>query len=87
MSVRRDHDRGGTLGGGAGDVALLRRPEPPPGRRDFGDLAPHGRSKALASYDGSVRVRDLATGTVLAELLAGQQFHEGGGTVNLSAAA
>jgi hypothetical protein len=41
---------------------------------------------ALASYDGSVQVRDLATGTVVAELLAGQRLHEGGGTVNLSAA-
>ena len=40
----------------------------------------------LASYDGSVRVRDLAIGTVLTELLASQRFHEGGGTVNLSAA-
>jgi hypothetical protein len=41
---------------------------------------------ALASDDGSVRVRDLAIGTVLTELLASQRFHEGGGTVNLSAA-
>jgi hypothetical protein len=41
---------------------------------------------ALASSDGSVRVRDLASGTVLFELLASQRFHEGGGTVNLSAA-
>ena len=41
---------------------------------------------ALASYDGSLRVRDLAVGTVLSELLASQRFHEGGGTVNLSAA-
>ena len=55
-------------------------------RRDFGDLAPPGRSMALASYDGSIRVRDLSVGTVLTELLASQRFHEGGGTVNLSAA-
>jgi hypothetical protein len=41
---------------------------------------------ALASYDGSLRVRDLAVGTVLSELLASQRFHEGGGTVNLSSA-
>ena len=40
----------------------------------------------LASYDGTVRVRDPAIGTVLTELLASQRFHEGGGTVNLSAA-
>jgi WD40 repeat protein len=33
-------------------------------------FSPDGRSMALASYDGSVRVRDLATGTALAELPA-----------------
>jgi WD40 repeat protein len=31
-------------------------------------FSPDGRSIVLASYDGSVRVRDLAKGTVLAEL-------------------
>jgi hypothetical protein len=41
---------------------------------------------ALASSDGTVRVRDLASGTVLTELLASQRFHEGGGKVNLSSA-
>jgi hypothetical protein len=41
---------------------------------------------ALASYDGSMRVRDMTTGAVLAELLASHQFHEGVGRVNLSAA-
>jgi hypothetical protein len=40
---------------------------------------------ALASNDGSVRVRNLATATVLTEPLACQRFHEGGGTVKLSA--
>ena len=48
-------------------------------RRYFGVFACHGRSMALASYDGSVRVLDLAVGTVLTELLASQRFHEGGG--------
>jgi WD40 repeat protein len=33
-------------------------------------LSPDGRSMALASYDGSVRVRDLATGKVLSDLPA-----------------
>jgi hypothetical protein len=32
---------------------------------------------ALASYEGTVRVRDLATWAVLPELLASQRFHEG----------
>jgi hypothetical protein len=41
---------------------------------------------ALASYDGSVGFRDLAIGTVLTELPASRRFHEGGGTLNLSAA-
>ena len=33
-------------------------------------FSPDGRLMALASYDGSVRVRDFATGTVVAELPA-----------------
>ncbi len=33
-------------------------------------FSPDGRLMALASYDGSVRVRDFATGSVVAELPA-----------------
>jgi len=60
---------GGKLGTGQSRRVLSPQPRDAPGCHDL-QFSPDGELMALASYDGSVWVRDFATGTVVAELPA-----------------